>query len=203
MTCKLAVPAICGCILASVMLAGCSEHIGKGWDWNRMRVQEKYQPYRQSAFFPDGKTMQLPPQGTVSREAGALLAPREPLVVTPAVIARGESQFQIYCAVCHGERGDGNSIVARNMGAPLPPSLIVAPVSALPTSRIVLVVTDGLGRMPSFAAELSPLDRIAVAEYVKALQREAGATSDSMPEAATTNTATTNTAATNTGATRP
>ncbi len=179
MTLKLTVPAICACVLASGALAGCSDHIGKGWDWSRMRVQQKYQPYRQSTFFADGKTMQLPPPGTVSREVGALLMPRPPLVVTPAVIARGRSQFQIYCAACHGERGDGNSMVARNMGAPVPPSLVVPPVSSLPASRIVLVVTDGFGRMPSFAAELSPLDRIAVAEYVKTLQKEVGATADS------------------------
>ncbi len=182
MTRKLTVPVTCACLLASVALAGCSEHIGKGWDWNRMRVQQKYQPYRQSTFFSDGKTMQLPPPGTVSREAGALLMPRPPLVVTPAVIARGGSQFQIYCAACHGERGDGNSIVARNMGAPVPPSLIVPPASALPSARIVLVVTDGFGRMPSFAAELSPLDRIAVAEYVKTLQKEVGTTADKTSE---------------------
>lgn len=176
---KLTVPVICACVLASAALTGCSEHIGKGWDWNRMRVQQKYQPYRQSAFFADGKTMQLPPPGTVSREAGALLVPRAALVATPAVIARGRSQYQVYCAVCHGERGDGNSLVARNMGAPVPPSLIVPPVSSLPASRIVLVVTDGFGRMPSFAAELSPLDRSAVVEYIKTLQKEVGATADS------------------------
>lgn len=174
-----AVSAIVACLLMSVSLSSCSERIGKGWDWNRMRVQQKYQPYRQSAFFADGKTMQLPPSGTVSREAGALLMRTGPVEITPAMLARGRSQFRIYCAVCHGERGDGNSIVARNMGAPAMPSLIVAPATLLPASRVELVVTDGLGRMPSFAGELSPLDRIAVAEYVKALQKEAAVTVDS------------------------
>ena len=180
---RLSFHVVLACMLVTLTAAGCSERIGKGWDWNRMRVQQKYQPYRSSAFFADGKTMQLPPPGTVSREAGALLMPHAALVVTPAVIARGRYQFQIYCAVCHGERGDGNSIVARNMGNPPTPSLIVPPASALPESRVVLVVTDGFGRMPSFAAELSPLDRIAVVEYVKTLQKDAGAPTDSAPKA--------------------
>jgi mono/diheme cytochrome c family protein len=161
------------CATVALILTGCSERIGKGWDWNRMRVQEKYQPYRHSSFFADGKTMQLPPAGTVSREGGKLLMQTAPLAVTPAVLENGREQFHIYCAVCHGERGDGNSIVARNMGPPEPPSLVSAPASTLPASTIVNVITDGFGRMPSFAAELTPLDRIAVAEYVKVLQRGA------------------------------
>lgn len=176
---SIAVTVTYACVVLAVGLTACSEHIGKGWDWNRMRVQEKYQPYRQSTFFADGKTMQLPPAGTVSREGGALLMQPAPLVVTPAVIARGKAQFHIYCAVCHGEAGDGNSIVARNMGPPVPPSLIVPPASVLPESTVVLVITDGFGRMPSLASELSPLDRIAVAEYVKTLQHNIGATADS------------------------
>ena len=171
------------CAVLAVIVTGCSERMGEGWDWNRMRVQQKYQPYRQSDFFPDGKTMQLPPPGTVSREGGALLMQAAPLVVTPAVIARGKAQFHIYCAVCHGDAGDGNSIVARNMGPPMPRSLIVPPSSTLSAATIVSVITDGVARMPSFAAELSPLDRIAVAEYVKSMQHGAGATGDSTPRA--------------------
>lgn len=181
----MSVTVLYACAVLILVITGCSEHMGKGWDWNRMRVQQKYEPYRQSKFFADGKTMQLPPPGTVSREGGALLMQPAPLLVTPAVIARGKAQFGIYCAVCHGERGDGNSIVARNMGPPVPPSLISPPVSSLPASTVVSVVTDGFGRMPSFAAELSPLDRVAVAEYVKTLQQGAGAAADSMQHTGT------------------
>ena len=155
----------------AIAVTGCSERIGRGWDWNRMRVQARYEPYRRSRFFSDGKTMQLPPAGTVSRESGADAAAEATRVITPALIARGASQFHIYCAVCHGERGDGMSIVASNMDEPKPPSLIVPPVSLLPVNLIVSVVTHGLGPMPPFAAELSPADREAVAAYVKTLQR--------------------------------
>jgi len=159
------------CVSLLAITSGCSERIGKGWDWNRMRTQPKYQPYRSSAFFADGKTMQLPPAGTMSRESGAVAA--KPITIDDRALARGASQFHIYCAVCHGERGDGESIVASNMDQPKPPSLIVAPVSLMPASVVATVITNGLGAMPSFAAELSPADRQAVAAYVKTLQPKA------------------------------
>ena len=156
--------------LMTLTIAGCSERMGKGWDWNRMRMQPRYEPYRGSAFFADGKAMQLPPAGTISRESdvGALSA--TPLIVTSAALERGATQYHIYCAVCHGERGDGESIVARNMDDPKPPSLITAPVSLMPASVVAAIVSDGLGPMPSFSSELSPVDRQAVAAYVKTLQ---------------------------------
>ena len=151
-----------------VVASGCSDRIGKGWDWNRMRSQPRYEPYRDSKFFADGKAMQLPPTGTVSRESGEEAA--IPIVVTDALIARGASRFRIYCAVCHGDRGDGVSIVASNMEQPRPPSLIVPPVSLMPASVIATVITNGAGTMPSFASELSHADRQAVAAYVGTLQ---------------------------------
>ncbi len=160
------------CVSVLVAASGCSERMGKGWDWNRMRTQPKYQPYRGSAFFSDGKAMQLPPAGTMSRESGAMVT--TPIAISARVIARGASQFHIYCAVCHGERGDGASIVASNMEQPKPPSLITPPVSLMPASVVATVITNGVGTMPPFAAELSPADRQAVAAYVATLQRKAG-----------------------------
>jgi mono/diheme cytochrome c family protein len=156
--------------LATLAIAGCSERMGKGWDWNRMRMQPRYEPYRGSAFFADGKAMQLPPAGTISRESdvGALSA--TPLIVTSAALERGATQYHIYCAVCHGERGDGESIVARNMDDPKPPSLVTAPASLMPTSVVAAIISNGIGPMPSFSSDLSPIDREAVAAYVKTLQ---------------------------------
>jgi mono/diheme cytochrome c family protein len=119
--------------------------------------------------------MQLPPAGTMSREMGGAVT----VLPAAAMLARGSSQFRIYCAVCHGDRGDGVSVVAGNMDDPKPPSLIVPPVSALPVSEIVSVIASGMGPMPSFAQELSPADRAAVAEYVRTLAASAASGADS------------------------
>lgn len=161
-------------VFASLALAtiatGCSEKIGKGWDWNRMRVQPRYEPYRGSGFFANGMAMQVPPSGTISREAAGGALTVAPLIITPTVLKLGEYNYHIYCAVCHGERGDGVSYVAKSMDQPKPPALISPPVSLMPDSLIAAIIGNGIGRMPSFAADLTPADRQAVAAYVKKMQ---------------------------------
>jgi mono/diheme cytochrome c family protein len=170
---RVASRALLAVCLAAVGLGGCSERIGRGWDWNRMRNQPRYEPYRRSAFFADGKAMQRPPAGTVSREDGA--AATRSYAPTPDVIARGAARYHIYCAVCHGERGDGVSVVASNMQSPTPPSLVTPPISLLTEDSIASVVARGMGPMPPFAAELSRQDRYAVAVYVSTLQHGSAA----------------------------
>jgi mono/diheme cytochrome c family protein len=180
-----------------LIVTACSEHIGKGWDWERMREQPKYAPYRSSAFFPDSNAMRTPPEGTIPA-AAALVTPyahnngigpttTEPTVpsaalpsATPerlaqtdtALLNRGATQFHIACAVCHGDRGDGHSLVASNMQPPKPPSLLTAPIRALSDTMLFNIITDGFGRMPSLSAQLTPSDRRAVIAYVRHLQQQ-------------------------------
>lgn len=151
-------------------LAGCSDKIGRGWDWNRMRVQPKYQPYGSSDFFRNGMTMRVPPAGTVARESAITLWPVQS---GPAVLAAGAHVFQGYCSVCHGETANGNSIVASNMVGFGPPSLLTDAVRARSDSSIYTIVTYGLGHMPAFSGTLSTGERQAVAVYVAHLARTA------------------------------
>lgn len=173
------IAAILAVVFGTVATA-CADRGDRGWDWNRMRKQPRYEPYGASSVFADGKVMQAPPAGTVSREAAV-----EPVSIKtiPASVRRGGNRFQIFCAACHGERGDGNSVVASNMDRPKPPSLLAEPARALSTEQLVAIVTNGFGRMPSFAAELSPTDREAVALYVKDLQRAETQRGDIQPGA--------------------
>jgi mono/diheme cytochrome c family protein len=144
-----------------------------------MLVQKKYLPYDSSRFFPDGRTMRVPPAGTVPRERvvenTAASATTIPYAVTPELIAAGKVRFDIYCAVCHGEHADGQSVVARNMVDCPPPSLLTDRVRAYPPGAIYTIVTNGFGRMPSYAPELPESDRWAVIAYLRALQQHAPA----------------------------
>lgn len=149
----------------------CSDRIGSGWDWKRMRRQPRYVPYDASAFFPDGKTMRSPPAGTVPREA--VLTIGSP--TDSATLTRGGDRFAIFCAVCHGERGDSIGVVGDNMQPTKPPSLLDPRVRDLSEQQIYNVITTGFGHMPSYAAELSAADRWAVAAYVGALQHRSPA----------------------------
>lgn len=163
---------------SGVALAGCSEKIGKGWDWNRMRVQPKYQPYGGSDFFHNGMAMRVSPAGTVARETAVASWPMQS---EPAVATAGAHVFQVYCAVCHGEAADGKSVVASNMVGFGPPSLRTAAVRALSDSVIYTIVTNGLGHMPAFSGTLSVRERQEVAVYVTHLARTMPISVDTIP----------------------
>lgn len=166
-------------LIAGLVLAGCSEKIGRGWDWNRMRTQPKYQPYGASDFFRNGLAMRVPPAGTVARDAAVAVWPVQS---GPAVLTAGAHVFQVYCSVCHGEAANGESIVASNMIGFKPPSLLTDAVRALPDSIIYTVVTNGLGHMPAFSGTLSVRERQEVAVYVAHLARSTNIPVDTIPQ---------------------
>lgn len=159
-----------------------------------MRVQPRYDIYGSSRFFTDSEVMQRPPAGTVAREAivgdplattgqvNGAYATTIPVTVTDTLLSLGRSRFHVYCAVCHGEGGYGGSIVATNMLPPRPPSLRSPAIRALPPGFVFHVVTDGFGRMPSYAAQLSVQERWAVIAYVQQLQRTESAASAAQRE---------------------
>ena len=110
---------ICGELAAVVcLLAGCRlDQSVTDRALERMSDQPRYDVYQSSRFFRNGMAMQLPPAGTVARDAvldparatgrtasGGYLA-AVPLSVTPELLQMGRSRFHIYCAVCHGARG--------------------------------------------------------------------------------------------------
>jgi mono/diheme cytochrome c family protein len=160
-------------------------------DFERMRVQQRDEPYE--AYASRGRLareegMRQPPTGTMSRESegdsGAVGSGMRagqpvttvPLDVTPALLALGQQKFDVYCAVCHGAGGFGGSIVAENMGAPRPPSLRSAAMEALPPGFVFNIATHGIGRMPPYAPQLTARERWAVVAYLEQLQRATSTT---------------------------
>ncbi|HEY2378754.1 MAG TPA: quinol:electron acceptor oxidoreductase subunit ActD [Gemmatimonadaceae bacterium] len=156
-----------GLLIALVIGAnGCSDRMGSGFDWKRMRTQPRYTPFGASAFFPDGKAMRSPPAGTIPREAQMA----RNMATDSVALRRGANRFAIYCAVCHGERGDSAGVVGDNMQPKKPPSLLDPAIRGLTAEQLYKVITDGFGYMPSYAAELSAPDRWAIVAYVGLLQ---------------------------------
>ncbi|HET8650419.1 MAG TPA: cytochrome c [Gemmatimonadales bacterium] len=172
--------------LIAGMLSGCGGGDASWWDHalSRMREQPRYDRYEASHFFADGKVLQSPPPGTIPRERvigpdslisgqrNGVFATALPIPATPELLARGQSRFGIYCAACHGAAGFGGSIVAANWPGRKPPSMHDSLISSMPAGQIFTVITDGFGRMPSYATELSPIDRWAVIGYIRELERK-------------------------------
>ncbi|HVV17266.1 MAG TPA: cytochrome c [Polyangia bacterium] len=169
------------CVLAAS--AGC-EGVLPEPDFERMQYQRGYRPFGESAHFADGRIMQPPPAGTIARgetlgqpalTRGVLPSGRYaaeiPVPLTRALLERGRERFDIFCAPCHGVRGDGTSMVASNMTLRRPPSLLEAPVPSFPPGRVFEVASAGYGLMPAYDSHLDVSDRWAVVAYVRALQR--------------------------------
>lgn len=173
----------------TVALAGCDEV-----DLERMIDQPSYRPFEANPRFDDGMAMRRPPPGTVPRSAvvgpAELVSGRDdegwladfPLEVDRALVDRGRDRFRIFCAVCHGARGDGVSQVAENMDLRPPPSLVDPPYRDYPPGRIFAVATEGYGLMPSYREELTVHDRWAVTAFVQVLALSQRARLDELPD---------------------
>ncbi|MFA7236705.1 MAG: cytochrome c [Phycisphaeraceae bacterium] len=104
--------------------------------------------------------------------------------VTPELVARGQQRFNIYCAPCHGQSGEGNGITniraqKLNTEGWVQPSNIVG-IDAqgrsvygeelYPGGKLFNTITHGIRTMPGYGAQISPADRWAIVAYVRALQ---------------------------------
>jgi mono/diheme cytochrome c family protein len=138
--------------------------------------------------------MRTPPEGTIPRDQptrdpainqgvvdGAYVKDI-PVPLTRALITAGKGRFETYCGVCHGVRGDGESVVALNMDRRKPPALAGRAARALAPGRIYQVVDQGYGLMRSYREDLpSPGERWSVVAYLMALQVSHGVPLASLP----------------------
>jgi mono/diheme cytochrome c family protein len=92
-----------------------------------------------------------------------------PVPVTKELVDRGQDRFNIYCIVCHGPLGNGDGMIVRR-GFPQPPTYHDDRLRNAPVGHFFDVITNGWGRMNSYAAQVSPPDRWAIIAYIRALQ---------------------------------
>lgn len=159
--------------LGSVGAMGCRQD---------MHDQPKLKPYRSSDFFADGSGMRALPAHTVARGslredthfftgrmADGSMATELPMPMTKALLKRGQDRFKIYCTPCHGQLGDGRGMVVRR-GYKQPTSYHDERLRQVPIGYFFDVMTNGFAVMPSYAAQVAPADRWAIAAYIRALQ---------------------------------
>lgn len=141
-----------------------------------------YETYSEHDVFKDGKEGQLPVSGTIKRgfvpfeipntTEGYALAKeslKSPLDTTSLDVEKGKELYNIYCAICHGEKGDGKgNLVKREkfLGVPNYKDREITEGS------IYFVITYGLNSMGSHANQLSQEERWQVTDYVLKLKSE-------------------------------
>ncbi len=202
--------------VAAVMLGftACNDKEHPGWeympDMYRGPALNTFQAYDQ---FEDSLSARLPVEGTIPR--GFLAYDKLPNTPEgyersktetkmPAdfpsdslTLSEGGKLYGIYCAHCHGEKGDGNGILVqleKYVGVP------AYDTREINLGSIFHVVTYGKGVMGSHAAQVTPEERWKVAQYVMKLRSEllgvteepaeedAGATADAAGSEETTET---------------
>jgi mono/diheme cytochrome c family protein len=92
-----------------------------------------------------------------------------PLPITARLLARGRERFDIYCAPCHSQAGDGDGMIVQR-GFPAPPSYHTDRLRNAPDSHFYDVITRGYGVMYPYADRIAPDDRWAITAYIRALQ---------------------------------
>jgi hypothetical protein len=175
-------------LAALLLMAGCRQD---------MQNQPKLIPQRGSEMFADHRGARPQVMDTVARGqlhedsyfyTGVIQGAngyREeqnlmPFPVTLDVLKRGQERFNIYCTPCHSRVGNGlGEIVDR--GYKPAANLHDQVRRAQPISHYFYVMTHGYGAMPDYSAQLTPVDRWAVAAYIRALQLSQAATAKDVP----------------------
>lgn len=102
-----------------------------------------------------------------------------PVEVNYELIELGKKKYEIYCAVCHGESGNGNGIT-KQYG--INASNLISQIYAdRPDGNIYNTINKGYNTMYGYGAKLLPKERWAVVAYLRALQRAGLATPQDVP----------------------
>ncbi len=171
-------------LCAAILLGACGEN---------MRNDGRIKVYEPSAGFASGVSQQPIDPNTVARgqaadvalatgkDAGGNPVASFPITIDAAMLARGKQRYTIYCVPCHGEQGDGKGLIT-NFGMPNPPSYQTDALRAAPVGHFFDVITNGKGKMLSYASRVPVLDRWAIVAYVRALQTNPQAPLEVPPE---------------------
>jgi len=163
----------------SILVLSCHNNATPNYQYfPNMYEPLSYNTYSESSAFKNGKEGQLPAEGSIKRgfvpyeypnTPEALIAVKAANLKSPidsmstADMDKGKALFEIYCAICHGNAGNGQGRLVTQgkfLGVPSYKDRVINEGS------IFHVVTYGLNLMGSHANQLSAHERWLVAAYV-------------------------------------
>lgn len=167
----------------SALITSCHDKNSPNYQYfPNMYESVSYETYSESAAFENGKEGQLVPEGAIKRgfvpyeypntTEGYELAKanlKSPLDSVAKSSEKGAQLYGIYCAICHGEKGDGKGNLSKRekfLGVPSYKDRVITEGS------VFHVETYGLNAMGSHANQLTADERWMVASYVMKLKSE-------------------------------
>ncbi len=144
-----------------------------------------YETYNEVDFLPDNSEALQPVENTIPRGytsyefandiegkefARAKSSPLDSLQAEENLAAGGQL-YTIYCAICHGDKGDGQGTLVKRekiLGVPG----YEDPARDITVGSTYHVIYYGLNSMGSYAVQLNHRERWQVAEYVMTLKQD-------------------------------
>jgi mono/diheme cytochrome c family protein len=170
-------------IIASATMVSCFNDKKPNYQYfPNMYEPVGYETFGEYDIFPDQQEAMIPPANTVARghsaydyensTEGLLLAKAEltnPYPVTEENLATGAQLYTLYCAVCHGDQGDGKGILATREKFLGIPSYADAGRTITPGGTYHVQVY-GLNAMGSYAGQVDEKERWQIAMHVMDLK---------------------------------
>lgn len=165
----------------SVSMTSCFDKSSPNYQYMpNMYESNAYETYSEHEVFgATGQQAQVPVDGTVKRGFDLYDIPNtnegytasksnvSPLAPEEKDMEKAKALFDVYCGVCHGEKGDGKGILVQKekyLGVPNFKDREITEGS------VYHVQTYGLNAMGSYANQLSQKERWMVASYVMQLK---------------------------------
>lgn len=170
-------------VLSSLLVVSCSNPSKPNYQYfPNMYEAIGYETYAESKAFNNGIEAQLPVEGSVARgwtpydfpntNAGyeaAKASLKSPLDQTDAHRAEGKELYGVYCAVCHGSKGDGQGILMTREKFLGIPSYADRDINQ---GSIYHVLMYGKNAMGSHAGQVNATERWQIAQHVMYLRNE-------------------------------
>lgn len=185
---RLSTSHIASLLFLSVLLLGCrgqkTEKPPVSPQQN-MQFQDRFNAQEENPFFANNMAMRPPVDGTVARgnlrqnselyegrdENGDFVT-ENPMEITRSFLYRGKERYDIYCAPCHGDVGDGQGIIMTGQYGYVPaPSYHREASYNMPDGEFYSAITEGIRTMPAYNTQIKVEDRWAIVAYIRALQR--------------------------------
>ncbi len=172
-------------LVVLTLFASCKKNSAPNYQYMPNMYQSVgYEAYSESKAFANGIEAQESPKGTISRghnlfeyentTEGYNLAKetlKSPLDSTQVNLDNAKVLFDIYCAICHGEKGDGQgNLVKREKILGIPRYDDVA--RAINEGSIYHTIYYGKNAMGSYKNQLNEEERWEVVAYVLTLKQK-------------------------------
>lgn len=176
---------ILGSLVMLVLLASCQDKDYRNYQYMPDMYEEvSYETYGNYDVFPNGMEAMEPAEGSVSRGwmpygyedstegyEAAKASLKNPVPYTEDNLNEGKALYTIYCAICHGDKGDGKGTLAKRekiLGVPA----YNDQGRAITGGSVYHVTYYGLNTMGSYASQTTEKELWLINHYVLDLKDE-------------------------------